>query len=133
MMDEVRALVQYRMESAREAMEDARLLAQNQRWRGCVNRLYYAAFYAVSALLESEGLSSSKHSGIRSLFNRHFVKPARVSKEAGELYNTLYESRQESDYADYVSLAPEQILEWLERSDLFANEINGLLVDWGKS
>lgn len=44
-------LVLYRMSRANEALEDARILAREERWNACVNRLYYACFYAVSALL----------------------------------------------------------------------------------
>jgi len=50
------------------------LLKEGEEWNPCVNRLYYACFYAVSALLIQQGLSSSKHTGVRSLFNRHYVK-----------------------------------------------------------
>ena len=62
-------LVQYRIQRARDTLEDARILANASRWNPCVNRLYYACFYAVSALLAQQELSSSKHSGVRSLFN----------------------------------------------------------------
>ena len=44
-------LVQYRIQRARDTLEDARILADASRWNPCVNRLYYACFYAVSALL----------------------------------------------------------------------------------
>ena len=44
-------LVRYRITKARETIEDARILANANRWNPCVNRLYYACFYAVSALL----------------------------------------------------------------------------------
>jgi len=59
-------VVLYRMARARETLEDARILAEKGRWNACVNRLYYACFYAVSALLVRDGLSSSKHAGVRS-------------------------------------------------------------------
>jgi uncharacterized protein (UPF0332 family) len=57
-------LVLYRMTRASETLEDARILANAGRWNACVNRLYYACFYAVSALLVRHGLSSSKHAGV---------------------------------------------------------------------
>ncbi len=96
-------LVLYRLQRARGTLEDARILAQAQRWNPCVNRLYYACFYAVSALLIQEGLSSSKHAGIRSLFNRHCVKAGKVSKEKAKIFNDLFERRQEGDYMDFIS------------------------------
>lgn len=42
----------------------AELALGNGYLHGTVNRLYYACFYAVSALLLTEGFSSSRHSGI---------------------------------------------------------------------
>jgi len=80
-------LVRYRLQRARETLEDARILANSSRWNPCVNRLYYACFYAVSALLIRHGLSSSKHTGVRSLFNRHYVRTGVVPKELAQLYN----------------------------------------------
>jgi uncharacterized protein (UPF0332 family) len=46
-----REYIKYRLEKSDESLNDAKLLAQNQRWNACVNRLYYACFYAVMALL----------------------------------------------------------------------------------
>jgi uncharacterized protein (UPF0332 family) len=67
-------LIKYRLEKADQTLDDAKLLANAKRWNPCVNRLYYACFYAVSALLAQNEFSSSKHTGIRSLFNLNFVK-----------------------------------------------------------
>lgn len=61
------ALVAYRLRRSHEALEEARLLADHGHSNAAVNRLYYACFYAVSALLSSRGLSSARHSGVRSL------------------------------------------------------------------
>jgi uncharacterized protein (UPF0332 family) len=38
-------------------------------------------FYEVLALLHTKNLSSSKHTGVRALFNEHFVKAGIVPKE----------------------------------------------------
>jgi uncharacterized protein (UPF0332 family) len=86
-------LVSYRLQRARETLADARILADAGRWNPCVNWLYYACFYAVSALLILEGLSSTKHTGLRSLFNRHFVKTNKVPKDKARIFNDLFERR----------------------------------------
>lgn len=44
-------LVQYRLEKADRAYQDAQLLAHHQSWNAVVNRLYYACLYATMALL----------------------------------------------------------------------------------
>ncbi len=75
---EKKTLVFYRMERALETLEEAVLLLNAGHTNTAVNRLYYACFYAVSALLLTQDMSSTKHIGIRSLFNRHFVKTGKI-------------------------------------------------------
>jgi uncharacterized protein (UPF0332 family) len=120
-------LVSYRLQRARETLEDARILADAGRWNPCVNRLYYACFYAVSALLIQEGLSSTKHTGLRSLFNRHFVKTNKVPKDKARIFNDLFERRQEGDYVDFVSFEESQVLPWLPEAEAFVQNLADLL------
>ena len=116
-------LVSYRLQRARETLEDARILADARRWNPCVNRLYYACFYAVSALLVQAGLSSSKHTGVRSLFNRHFVRTGKVAKEKARIFNDLFERRQEGDYMDFVSFEESQVRPWVPEAEAFVESI----------
>jgi uncharacterized protein (UPF0332 family) len=67
-------LIRYRLERARETFEEALLMQREGHWNACANRLYYACFYAVTALIAKKGLDSSKHGGVKTLFNKHFVK-----------------------------------------------------------
>ncbi len=120
-------LVRYRLKRARETLEDARILANASRWNPCVNRLYYACFYAISALLLQRGLSSSKHTGVRSLFNRHYVRTGMVPKELAQLYNDLFERRQESDYMDFVHFEESQVRPWISRAEQFVEQIASLV------
>ncbi len=54
-------LIHYRLERSRETLEEALLMQRERHWNACVNRLYYACFYAVTALLAMQGVSSGKH------------------------------------------------------------------------
>jgi uncharacterized protein (UPF0332 family) len=110
-------LVLYRMTRADETLEDARILAKAERWNASVNRLYYACFYAVSALLVRHGLSSSKHAGIRSLFNRQYVKTGKIPKDLARIYNDLFERRQEGDYVDFVTFQEAQVQPWISKAE----------------
>jgi uncharacterized protein len=67
MTPETRILVQYRLDRAREALAEASLLLDRGHANTGVNRLYYACFYAVSALLLTKGLTATSHSGLRTL------------------------------------------------------------------
>ena len=127
MSDSKSELVNYRLQRAYEALEDARILAGASRWNICVNRLYYACFYAVSALLVQHGLSSSKHTGIRSLFNRHYVKTGKVAKEMAQIYNDLFERRQESDYLDFIRFKESQVSPWISKAEAFVKHIGAII------
>lgn len=119
-------LVAYRIEKARDTLEDALLLSKSDRWNACVNRLYYACFYAISALLIQDGLSSSKHAGVRSLFNRYYVKTGKVPKDMARVYNDLFERRQESDYMDFVVFQESQVRPWIPQAEAFVEHIISL-------
>ncbi|NUM55271.1 MAG: HEPN domain-containing protein [Candidatus Hydrogenedentes bacterium] len=102
MTAEKKAIIEYRLERAHATLDEARVLVENKSWAGCLNRTYYACFYAVNALLLAHGLSSAKHSGVRSLFNRDFVNTGIVPRECGALYNHLSANRMDSDYEDLI-------------------------------
>ena len=130
-MDERGEIVQYRLRRANEALEDARILARADRWNPCVSRLYYACFYAVSALLLLHDLSSSKHTGVRSLFNQHFVRTDKIAKSLAEVYNDLFIRRQEGDYMDFVRFDAAQVGPWMEGAKQFVKAIAALIDEPG--
>ena len=105
----LQALVHYRLSRADETLQEARLMQQQEHWNACANRLYYAAFYAVSALLVKDGYSASKHSGIKALFNQYYVKTGVFEKEDGRFYSYLFDLRQEGDYIDFMWLDAETV------------------------
>ena len=121
-----RDLIVYRLQRARESLEDARILADAGRWNACVNRLYYACFYAVSALLMQEGLSSARHAGVRSLFNQHFVRTGKISKEDARVFHDFFERRQEGDYADFVRFQEPKVRAWMSQAEAFVQLIASL-------
>ena len=45
-------IIRYRLERAEETYQEALLMQREKHWNTCANRLYYACFYAVSALLQ---------------------------------------------------------------------------------
>jgi len=127
--DETAALARHRVARARESLEDARVLASAERWGACIGRLYYACFHAVSALLVARGLSTSKHSGARSLFNRHFVKSGIIAKEKASVYNDLFLRRQEADYLDYALFDEGRVRPWIPAASDFVEAVASVLED----
>lgn len=119
-------VVSYRINRAREALEEAQILSEAARWNVSVNRLYYACFYAVSALLAKHGMASSKHAGVRGLFNRHYVKTGKVPVDTARIYNDLFERRQEGDYIDFVYFEEKDVIPWILNARRFVDFITAL-------
>jgi len=67
-------LVKYRIRKARETFSEVDLHVENKLWNTAVNRLYYACYYAVIALLVDRDIHAQTHSGVRQMFGLHFVK-----------------------------------------------------------
>lgn len=89
--------IEYRINKSKETLADAILLSENERWNSAVNRLYYSAFYLVSALIHKKGNRAESHTGTKTQFNLHFIKTGLIYLEHGKLYANLFDWRQESD------------------------------------
>jgi len=74
---ELAALARHRLAQAHETLAEANQLLASQAFRGAVNRLYYAAFYAARALLALREVDAARHGGLISLFQQHFIKTGR--------------------------------------------------------
>lgn len=92
-----------------------------------MNRLYYACFYAVSALLAKDNLGFPKHSGVRSLFNEHYVKNGLMPKDFARIYNDLFERRQEGDYIDFTNFKEIQVIPWVSQAMRFVENVKSLV------
>ena len=127
MNQETKTLVTYRLERAHESLDEANILLERGHANTFVNRLYYACFYAVSALLLARGLSSAKHSGVRALFQQNYVKPGIVPIEMGQLYGRLFDSRQKGDYADLVHFDVAEVRSWFVETQNFVSLVEKII------
>ena len=120
-------LIKYKLQRSGETLEEAKIMLGSSHLFGAANRIYYACFYAVSALLLSKDLSSHKHSGVLSLFNRHFVKTGLIPVELGKFYSRLFDTRTESDYADLVTIDLKEIQDNLKTAEIFIPAVKSLI------
>jgi len=123
MKEEFIELAKYRLKKARNTLADAKKYISNATLESTVNRIYYAMFYAVNALLITKGLASSKHSGVIALFNREIVKKGLIERRFGKFYSDMLTNRQEGDYKDFVKFEREDVEEWLQKAEEFITEI----------
>jgi uncharacterized protein (UPF0332 family) len=114
--------INYRILKSSEIFEDAIILANNERWNSCINRLYYSSYHLASALLFKNEIKAETHNGVKTQLFLNFVKDGLLSKEHGKLYSHLFDWRQESDYADFIDF-DEEIAKPLLQKVIILNEI----------
>ena len=117
-------LIKYRLQQARAALDEARLLlASGTTTLGVVNRAYYAMFYAVLALLQHKEQVPGKHAGAIALFDREFVQKGIFTKELSQLFHHAFTIRQISDYQTTESITHEQAAKLIDNASFFVQSI----------
>ena len=102
-------IVLYRFEKAVQTFNDAQRNLNYGMFSVAANRLYYAFYYAASALLISIKIEAHSHSGVQSMMHLHFVKTGLLTESDGILMRRLFVMRQSSDYEDFVDFKQEDL------------------------
>ena len=125
--EERQELVKYRITKARETFNEVGLHVENKLWNTAVNRLYYACYYAVIALLIDKDIKAQTHSGVRQMFGLHFIKSGLIDKDSGKFYTDIFDMRQTGDYDDYIDFRKEDVLDLIEPANELISKIEMLL------
>jgi len=101
--------VLYRLQMSIETLEAAEILIESKKWNSAINRLYYAAYYAISALLVQQEIITKTHSGIKTQFFLHYIKTGKIKTQLGKVFSDLFDSRQKGDYGDFFDFKEEDL------------------------
>ena len=121
------ALIAYRIQRADETLQEAELMFNEQHYHGAINRLYYACYYVVMALLLKSGIEAHTHAGVKTMFALHFVSKGIVPYEIGKVFSTLFEKRQAGDYDDFIICERSDVEEYLGQTRSFITNIKSLI------
>lgn len=117
MNEELLSLIRYRLKEADDSIEEAKLLLkEGMSLRAVANRLYYAMFYSVLALLQEKQLGTSKHFGAISLFDREFIKTGIFDKEMSKTLHRAFELRQKADYLEQADVTRPDVDEMVPKA-----------------
>lgn len=100
---------------------------ENELWNTAVNRLYYACYYAVSALLLTQNIKIKSHKGARQMFGLHYGKTGAIDKTLAKFFTDLYDMRQTGDYDDFIEYTKEDILDLLKNANDFISQAEYIL------
>ncbi len=121
--EEREAIVTLRLDKAKETLKEAIANFNMDYWHTAANRLYYACYYAASALLIKKGIEAKTHSGVINMFGLHFVTTGIIDTDEGKLYKRMFELRQTGDYDDWIVLEKEDIEPLIEPVKNFLGKI----------
>jgi uncharacterized protein (UPF0332 family) len=102
-------LVTYRITTSTDFLMEIPFFIEKGFWNSATNRMYYACFHAVSALLLKHNHKVSSHKGARILFGHHFVRNGLISPILGNVYSDLFQNRHSGDYTDYFDNTEESV------------------------
>ena len=126
---ERKELVHYRINRAKDTLEEVNIHVENDLWSTAVNRLYYACYYAVSALLLQHKIKAQTHAGVRQMFGLHFVKKGLIDKDLARFYNDIFDKRQTSDYDDFIEFSSDEVVSLIPSAKQLIEEIEELITD----
>jgi uncharacterized protein (UPF0332 family) len=121
------ALVVYRLERANETLLEAQTLIENNFFNAAVNRIYYACYYAVIALLVKNRISAHSHSGVKQMLGLHFVVNGKLSPENSRFYNQIFNDRITGDYDDFITYEKKMVEEMLPKAKSLITAISQLI------
>ena len=125
--EERKLLVEYEVEKAHKLIDQFSILENAELWDTLANRLYYAVFHAVTALLIKNGLHAGSHQGVSVLFNKHFVKENLIDEKYGRLLARLENMREKSDYTCLFETTKEEVLPMIPQAKEMITIIENLI------
>lgn len=102
-------VVRLEIAKAFSTQEEVDFLIEKGFWNAAANRLYYAVFHAVSALLIPDGIRIKSHKGAGIMLNQHYIQTDIISPNLGKLYRRLELMREESDYNCFYNTSPDEL------------------------
>lgn len=125
--EERKAVVAFRLEKARETFAEVPVLISNDFYRTAANRLYYACFFAATALLIHNGIETHTHNGVKTMLGLHFIKENKIENTLGVMYEQLFYLRQTGDYGDWITIDKTMIEPYLSPAAMFIETIDSLI------
>ena len=117
----------YRMRSAIETLGVSALCLENQHYKDSINRSYYAAFYAVKAVVALDEVDFKRHKDAVAYFNKTYVATDIFSREIGKKLGRLKQERETSDYDDFYIASAADATEQYAAAEFIITEVKQYL------
>lgn len=128
MLEDREELMKYRLESAKERLNAAKVLLECGSYKDSIGRSYYAMFTAVRALLAKDGVDYSKHAGVISYFQKEYIKAERFDKKYSKYLSQAFQIRNNTDYSDFFVVSQSDATEQYSKALEFLGVIEEYLI-----
>jgi uncharacterized protein (UPF0332 family) len=91
-------MVALELEKADSTFAEHEGLTEKGYWSNLANRLYYALFHAVSAMLIFDGHEVGSHKGAAIRFHQYYVRTGIFTIDEGSFYSQMQTLREKADY-----------------------------------
>ena len=105
------------------------LLYNAGQWNSAVNRLYYACFYAASALLLKRGIGAKSHAGVIAKFSESVVRTHEMTADEYKVYSKLLNWRTKGDYSDMFDFCKEDLDDVMKPTRVFIDGVKELIAE----
>ena len=120
---ERRIIVSMELDKAKRTFAEHETLRKAELWSTLANRLYYALFHAVSALLINDAHEVGTHKGTAIRFHQYYVKTNIFTAAEGRFYSQMQTMRENADYNCAYDVEKEEVLARIELAREFIEKI----------
>jgi len=109
----------YRLQKAKECLQDAEMLIAADSYKFSANRSYYSIFHAMRAVQALDRFDSRKHSGVIANFRQNYIKTGIFPAKFSDIVGKAFIVRNDSDYEDFYLISKDDVAAQLENAKMF--------------
>ena len=122
-LEERRELSSARLDKAFQMLTAAQIMLRFDDYASACNRLYYAVFHAMRAVLALDGIDEHSHSHLISEFRRRYLKTNILDRALSDIIGSSFQIRDESDYEDNWIISKSDVIEQAQKVTEFLSAI----------
>jgi len=125
--DDKRALIEYRLNQAKEVISEVEQLIAANLLKVAVSRIYYGMFYCLNSLALKYDFQSSKHLQLIGWFNKTFIKTGLIENKFGKILRDAFKNRIDGDYAPFIEFSKSDIIDMQKDMKVFIERIESFV------
>jgi len=125
--DDKKALIEYRLNQAKEVISEVEQLIATDLLKVAVSRIYYGMFYCLNSLALKYNFQSSKHLQLIGWFNKTFIKTGLIENKFGKILRDAFKNRIDGDYAPFIEFSKSDIIDMQKDMKVFIERIESFI------